>query len=174
MDTSHGQRLCCADFEVVIHGAFLHAEGRRDCQHGETLLSQRSRPRAELIAPLHLGSPGDTGGSLQRWGNHASKRPRVATRPSWRATVTAFRLQPSATEARGSVVGLYVTDPVWSSLSNPIFQTAVRRGSLDAIQSTTRSPIMTTVAWAPPDRGMRGITDASTTHNPWTPLTLQY
>jgi hypothetical protein len=25
---------------------------------------------------------------------------------------------------------------------------------------------MTTVAWEPPDRGMRGITDASTTHNP--------
>jgi hypothetical protein len=35
-----------------------------------------------------------------------------------------------------------------------------------AIQSTTRSPIMITVAWAPPDLGMRGITEASATHNP--------
>src|SRR5215472_9303881 len=43
-----------------------------------------------------------------------------------------------------------------------------------AIQSTTRSPIMITVAWAPPDLGMRGITDASATHNLLTPLTLQY
>src|SRR5215469_3933913 len=43
-----------------------------------------------------------------------------------------------------------------------------------AIQSTTRSPIMITVAWAPPDLGMRGITDASATHNFSTPLTLQY
>ena len=33
---------------------------------------------------------------------------------------------------------------------------------------------MITVAWAPPDLGMRGITDASATHNPWTPFTLQY
>jgi hypothetical protein len=47
-------------------------------------------------------------------------------------------------------------------------------GARPAIQSTTRSPIMRTVAWVPPDLGMRGITDASTTHNPWTPLTLQY
>jgi hypothetical protein len=35
-----------------------------------------------------------------------------------------------------------------------------------AIHSTARSPIMMTVAWAPPDLGMRGITDASTTDNP--------
>jgi hypothetical protein len=33
---------------------------------------------------------------------------------------------------------------------------------------------MITVAWAPLDLGMRGITDASATHNPWTPFTLQY
>src|ERR1700730_11710818 len=49
-----------------------------------------------------------------------------------------------------------------------------RGGQPAAIQSTTRSPIMITVAWAPPDLGMRGITDASATHNPCTPLTLQY
>ena len=55
-----------------------------------------------------------------------------------------------------------------------INQTPLDTGIWPAIQSTTRSPIMTTVACAPPDLGMRGITDASTTHNPWTPLTLQY
>jgi hypothetical protein len=35
-----------------------------------------------------------------------------------------------------------------------------------AVWSTTRSPIMITVAWAPPDLGMRGITEASVTHSP--------
>src|SRR5947208_15656325 len=39
-------------------------------------------------------------------------------------------------------------------------------GTPPAIQSTTRSPIMTTVACGPPDLGMRGLTDTSTTHNP--------
>src|SRR6516162_7608090 len=33
---------------------------------------------------------------------------------------------------------------------------------------------MITVAWAPPDLGMRGITDASATHKLSTSLTLQY
>ena len=33
---------------------------------------------------------------------------------------------------------------------------------------------MITVAWAPPDLGMRGITDASATHRFWMPFTLQY
>ena len=60
------------------------------------------------------------------------------------------------------------------ALAGDLVQTAGRWGAPDAIQSTTRSPIMITVAWVPPDRGMRGITDASTTHNPWTPLTRQY
>jgi hypothetical protein len=47
-----------------------------------------------------------------------------------------------------------------------MLQTAARLDQLAAIQSTTRSPIMITVAWAPPDLGMRGITDASATHSP--------
>src|ERR1700724_1642630 len=55
-----------------------------------------------------------------------------------------------------------------------ILRAAAWRGQPAAIQSTTRSPIMITVAWAPPDLGMRGITDASATHNPSMPLTLQY
>ena len=33
---------------------------------------------------------------------------------------------------------------------------------------------MTTVAWVAPDLGIRGIIDASATHNPCIPLTLQY
>jgi hypothetical protein len=59
-------------------------------------------------------------------------------------------------------------------LMNSQWRYALETGIRPAIQSTTRSPIMTTVAWAPPDLGIRGITDASTTHNPWMPLTLQY
>src|SRR6202035_3640189 len=61
-----------------------------------------------------------------------------------------------------------------SSRYKHIFQAAAWRGQPAAIQSTTRSPIMITVAWAPPDLGMRGITDASATHRFWIPFTLQY
>ena len=57
---------------------------------------------------------------------------------------------------------------------DPGFQTAARRGSADAMNSAARSPIIRTVAWLPPDRVTRGITDASTTDSPDTPLTLQY
>ena len=42
------------------------------------------------------------------------------------------------------------------------------------MNSTARSPIMRTVAWQPPDRGMRGMIDASTTDSPCAPFTLQY
>jgi hypothetical protein len=51
-------------------------------------------------------------------------------------------------------------------MKSPRFQAGV-------IHSTARSPIMTTVAWQPPDLVSRGITDASITDNPITPLTLQ-
>ena len=60
------------------------------------------------------------------------------------------------------------------SILNNRFQAAVRRAQADAIQSTTRSPIMTTVAWLPPDLVIRGFTEASTTDNHCTPFTLQY
>ena len=53
------------------------------------------------------------------------------------------------------------------------FHTAVRLDA-DAMNSAARSPIISTVAWLPPDLVTRGITDASTTDNPFTPLTLQY
>jgi hypothetical protein len=55
------------------------------------------------------------------------------------------------------------------------FKASVRSWALyqAAIQSATRSAIMITVAWAPPDLGMRGMTDASATHKASIPLTLQ-
>src|SRR5262245_22405229 len=42
-------------------------------------------------------------------------------------------------------------------------------GAPPATHSATRSPIINTVACKPPERGMRGTIDASTTHRPCTP-----
>src|SRR6516225_6439216 len=118
-----------------------------------------------------------------RFGRFISRLPPKNTRLSgygnFRQTSelsSVFRAEPAP--GAGGIEEFPVIFPVHGNLSPlrpaPRFRLFPAGRYPAATQSTTRSPIMITVAWAPPDRGMRGITDASATNNPWMPLTLQY
>src|SRR2546426_3796229 len=83
---------------------------------GITRTLQVHDPPATIpVSPVKPGATSrQQAAGSQRLGGPRFVTPRVAKLPSWRTTLTAFRLHPSATEARVSAWGLSGTSPVLS------------------------------------------------------------